>query len=195
MRGEAADALGFSGSCRDAQCSRFLAITAAPGVDAAEAVQPYLSENIAFAVPTPPAEVEQLRAVDGLPRVLALILGLIAVLAVTHAAAVTVRRRRGDLAMLRVLGFSGRQLRRVVTVQVAVLALGGAVIGVVLGVALGRLLWTEVADSVPLPAVITFPVAALLLVPLVITVLAQIGASLSRRSAGRVRPALALRAE
>lgn len=195
MRGEAADALGFSGSCVDAECSRYLAVTTVPGVDATEAVQPYLSDAVAFVTPAPPAEVERLRAIDGLPRVLALILVFIAVLALTHAAAVTVRRRRADLAMLRVLGFSGRQLRRAVTVQVTVLALGGAVIGVVLGVALGRLLWTAVADSVPLPAVITFPATALVVVPLAIAGLAQLGASLSRRSAGRVRPALALRAE
>lgn len=116
-------------------------------------------------------------------------------LAVTHAAAVTVRRRRADLAMFRVVGFSGRQLRRVVTVQVAVLALGGAIAGAVLGVAVGRLLWGAVADSVPIPTVVTFPAAALAAVPLGIAALAQLGASLSRRSAGRVRPALALRVE
>ncbi len=195
MRREAADAIGFSGSCGDAECSRYLALTTVPGTSVAKAAKPYISDAVSLVTPTPPAQVERLRAVDGLPRVLAVMLGIIAVLAVTHAAAVTVRRRRGDLAMLRVLGLYGRQLRHVVTVQVAVLALGGAVVGAVLGVAVGRQLWAAVADSVPLPVVITFPATALVVVPLGIAVLAQLGASLSRRSAGRVRPALALRAE
>ena len=148
---------------------------------------PYLSDDVSLVSPSPPAQVERLRAVDGLPRALAAVLGIIAVLAVTHAAAVTVRRRRRDLAMLRVLGLYGRQLRHIVTVQVAVLALGGAVVGVVLGVALGRVLWGAVADSVPLPVVIAFPAAAVVAVPLAIAALAQLGASLSRRSAGRLR--------
>ena len=196
MDREAADALGFSGDCpADAECSRYLGITTVPGTSVTDAVEPYLSDAVSLVTPSPPGQVERLRAVDGLPRALAVVLGIIAVLAVTHAAAVTVRRRRGDLAMLRVLGLYGRQLRRVVTVQVAVLALGGAVIGVVLGVALGRLLWTAVADSVPLPVVIAFPATAVVVVPVAIAVLAQLAASLSRRSAGRVRPALALRAE
>lgn len=196
MDRDAADTLGFSGDCpADAECSRYLGLTTVPGTRVTDAVEPHLSDAVSLVTPTPPGQVERLRAVDGLPRALALVLGIIAVLAVTHAAAVTVRRRRAELAMLRVLGLYGRQLRRVVTVQVAVLALGGAVIGVVLGLALGRLLWTAVADSVPLPVVITFPATAVVVVPLAIAVLAQLATSLSRRSAGRVRPALALRAE
>jgi len=196
MRAEAADAIGWSGVCDgESECSRYLGFTTVPGTRADAATEPYVSDSVSLVTPTPPAQVERLRAVDSLPRALAMVLGLIAVLAVAYAASITVRRRRGDLAMLRVLGLEGRQLRRVVTVQVAVLALGGAVVGVVLGVAVGRLLWTAVADSVPLPAVIAFPPAALVIVPLLIAGVSQVAASLSRRAAGRVRPALALRAE
>ena len=196
MRREAAEAIGFSGRCEsDDECSRYLGFRVAARTSVAAAVAPYLSDDVSLVSPSPPAQVERLRAVDGLPRALAAVLGIIAVLAVTHAAAVTVRRRRRDLAMLRVLGLYGRQLRHIVTVQVAVLALGGAAVGVVLGVALGRVLWGAVADSVPLPVVIAFPVAAVVAVPLAIAVLAQLGASLSRRSAGRLRAGLALRAE
>ena len=196
MRREAAEAIGFSGRCEsDDECSRYLGFRVAASTSVADAVAPYLSDDVSLVTPSPPAQVERLRAVDGLPRALAAVLGIIAVLAVTHAAAVTVRRRRRDLAMLRVLGLYGRQLRHIVTVQVAVLALGGAVVGVVLGVALGRVLWGAVADSVPLPVVIAFPVAAIVAVPLAIAALAQLGASLSRRSAGRLRAGIALRAE
>ena len=122
-------------------------------------------------------------------------LAVVSVITLAHAAAVTVRRRRRDLAMLRVLGFSGRDLRNTVRVQVAALSLVGAVVGVVLGLGLGRQLWRGVASSVSIPTVIALPAPAIVLVPLVIAVLAQIGAAFSRRAAGRIPAAIALRAE
>jgi hypothetical protein len=195
MRSVAADALGFGGSCEEAECSHYLGVSARPGTAITTAVKPYVSDEVSFAAPAPPAQIERLSAVDQLPRAVAVALGLLAILAVSYASSATVRRRRRDLAMLRVWGLPSRQLRRVVTIQVAVLALGGAVVGAVLGVALGRLLWTAVAESVPLPVAIDYPAAAIVLVPAVIAALAQVGASLARRSAGRVRPATALRAE
>ena len=67
--------------------------------------------------------------------------------------------------------------------------------GVVLGVALGRQLWIAVAETTYLPTVISFPAASVILVPLVIALVAHLGAAMSRRAAGRVPAALALRTE
>jgi hypothetical protein len=196
LRGEAADAIGFTWTCDgDVACSRHLAVSAAPGVDIADAVAPHLSEDVGFYPATPPSEVDRLRAVEGLPRVLAGTLGVLAVIAIVHTAAVTVRRRRRDLAVLRALGLSSRGLRGAVTVQVAALAVSGGVVGVVLGVAAGRQLWTAVASATYLPAVITFPPASVVVVPLAIALAAHVGALLSRRAAGRVPAALTLRTE
>jgi hypothetical protein len=190
------DALGFDGTCADAEpCSRGLAVTSADGVDLDAAVAPYLPSGLSFVEPSAPSEVLRLTAVDRLPRIVAAFLGVVSVITLAHAASVTVRRRRRDLAMLRVLGFVQRDLRNSVRVQVAALSLLGATLGVVLGLAVGRQLWSGVASRVSLPAVITVPVATIFLVPLVIALLAQIGAALSRRAAGRVSTAVALRAE
>jgi hypothetical protein len=201
LRGDAADAIGFTGTCdADVACSRHLAVHAAPGLDLTGALEPHLSDErasdeLAFHPASPPSEVDRLTAVESLPRTLAGVLGVLAVIAIVHTSSVTVRRRRRDLAVLRALGLSSRGLRGAVTVQVAALALTGGVAGVVLGVALGRQLWIAVAETTYLPAVISFPAASVILVPLAIALLAHLGAALSRRAAGRVPAALALRAE
>ena len=58
-----------------------------------------------------------------------LILALLAAAAVSYATATTVRRRRGDLAVLRVLGMTGRQVRLVISVAVVSLTLARALLG------------------------------------------------------------------
>ena len=72
-----------------------------------------------------PGEVQQLSAVDRIPWLLAGFLGLLGVASVGHAAWMTVRRRRRDLALLRTLGFTAAQLRSAVAVQVSVLVVAG----------------------------------------------------------------------
>ena len=155
---ETAEALGFDGTCSDEEpCSRGFAVTVADGHDVQAAVEPYLPAGYTMVEPSPPSEVVRLTAIDRLPRMVAVFLGVISVITLAHAAAVTVRRRRRDLAVLRVLGFCRRDLRNAVRVQVAALSVLGGVLGVVLGLALGRQLWLSVAGSVSLPAVITAP--------------------------------------
>ena len=193
---DALDALGFDGACEDSEpCSRGFAVTAADGVDVDEASRPYLGRGLNFVAPSASSEVVRLTAVDRLPRSVAGFLAVVSVITLLHAAAVTVRRRRRDLAMLRVLGFSGRDLRNTVRVQVAALVArrrGGRRrprprVG---PPALARRGEQRVA-----PPVIELPAPAIVLVPLVIAVLAQIGAAFSRRAAGRIPAAIALRAE
>lgn len=58
----------------------------------------------------PPSDIANLQRIDGIPRALALVLALLAVLAVGHALVVTVRRRGRDLAVLKVLGFQRGQV-------------------------------------------------------------------------------------
>ena len=127
-------------------------ITVAEGHDVEAAVEPYLPAGYTMIEPSPPSEVVRLTAIDRLPRLVAVFLGVISVITLAHAAAVTVRRRRRDLAVLRVLGFCRRDLRNAVRVQVAALSVLGGVLGVVLGLALGRQLWRSVAGSVSLPS-------------------------------------------
>ena len=158
--------------------------------------RPYLARGLDFVAPSPSSEVVRLTAVDRLPRLVAGFLAVVSVITLAHAAAVTVRRRRRDLAMLRVLGFC-----RPRPPQHRARPGGGALAPRRGGrrrartrrwVASSGAAWPS---SVSLPTVITLPAPAIVLVPLVIAVLAQIGAAFSRRAAGRIPAAIALRAE
>jgi ABC-type lipoprotein release transport system permease subunit len=107
----------------------------------------------------------------------------------------SVRRRRRDLAVLKTLGFTRRQLAGTVAWQASVAAVVGIGVGMPLGVALGRFLWILFARqiyAVPAPAV---SVGTLALVALGTILLANLAAAMPGRSAGRTAAALALRTE
>ena len=196
MRSDAASALDFD--CDEqSSCYQNVAVIAAPGVDI-EVLRDRYSDpdaDLAVDLPSPPGEIERLEAVEQLPRYLAVFLAVLAAVSVTYVSAMTVRRRRGDLAVLRVLGMTAADVRSVVTYQVLALTVSGAVVGAGLGVAVGRQVWRVIAADVSVPFAPRLPLAAVLLVPVATLALTQATASFSRRSAGRIKPAIALRTE
>ena len=126
------------------------------GVDVQEAVAELGidAEDVSFAAP--PAEVERLEQVGGLPRLLAAFLVALAALSVAHALWQTVRRRRHELAVLRAIGFDRRQVRWAITWQSATIGLAGALVGVPLGLAAGRVGWSLLARELGIqPGVLT----------------------------------------
>jgi ABC-type lipoprotein release transport system permease subunit len=144
---------------------------------------------------TRPQEIDQLRQVRTLPRVLAAFLFLVALLAVGHALTVTVRQRRRDLATVRSLGATPIQARGAIAWQASILCTAGAIVGLPVGVLLGRVLWAVLArsygvsDSVAVPAVVLFGVLP------VSVLLANLLAYLPGRRAATLRPALFLGGE
>ena len=144
------------------------------------------------AVPSRLRELEQLAR---LPLLLAAFLGLLAVTAVGHAVATAVRRRRHDLAVLRAIGLTRGQTRRIALVQATVLALIGLVVGVPLGVAVGRALWRSVAESTPVLHIPPLAGLALLLIPPVAVALANVLAAWPSQRAARLRVGEVLRTE
>lgn len=193
-----ATALDVAPSCNvDSSCVTNLALQLVPGVRLTDIVTRYAdpAAQVSVGVPTPPGEVERLTAVERLPWFLAGFLALLAGTSVINAAGTMVRRRRRDLALLRVIGMSAAQLRAVVAMQVLALTVAGAALGDLLGVILGRQVWRSVVDSVSLPFSASVPPLAVLLVPIAAVGLTQLAATFSRRSAGRTHAALALRTE
>ena len=69
---------------------------------------------------------------------LALFFALVAVATVAHALVTTVRRRKHDLAVLRSMGLTRRDSRLAIVWQSTLLAIVGIVIGVPLGIVVGR---------------------------------------------------------
>jgi ABC-type lipoprotein release transport system permease subunit len=107
----------------------------------------------------------------------------------------SVNRRRRDLALLRTLGFTSRQLVATVASQASVAAVVGVVLGVPIGIVAGRWLWTLFANSVYVVPEPTIPVLSVVIVSLGAIVLANIVAALPGRSAAKTSTARILRGE
>ncbi len=142
-----------------------------------------------------PAQIVNYRSIGATPVILAggLALGAIVALALTLVA--SVRHRRRDLALLKALGFTPRQLAAVVAWQSTVTAVVGVIVGVPLGIVIGRQLWTVFArniNAVPDP---TVPVLSVVLVALGALVFANVVAAIPGRIAARTPTAMVLRAE
>ena len=135
------------------------------------------------------------RTMGNTPALLGAGLALGAVVALGLTLIATVRRRRRDLAVLRTLGFNGRQLASIVAWQSSVAVAIGTVVGVPMGIILGRFLWSLFAneiDAVPSPSV---PVTSVVIIVVGGLVLANVVAALPGRLAARTPTALLLRAE
>jgi ABC-type antimicrobial peptide transport system permease subunit len=142
-----------------------------------------------------PVQIVNYRSTGATPVVLAggLAAGAIVALALTLVA--SVRHRRRDLALLKALGFTPRQLTAVVAWQATVTAAVGVIVGIPVGIILGRQLWTLFArniDAVPDP---TVPVVSVILVGIGALVFANLVAALPGRIAARTPTAFVLRAE
>ena len=122
----------------------------------------------------PLQQLAEIQDVQTLPLFLGGFLLVLAAGAVGHALATAVRRRRHDVAVLRALGMTRRQCRQMVVTQASVLALVGLLFGVPLGLALGRVLWRQVAESTPLAYQPPLALLALLLVTPVALLLANL---------------------
>ena len=117
------------------------------------------------------------------------------VVVVASGTVTTVRRRRRDLAMLSGLGFVRRQVSASLAWQATAVAVPALLLGVPLGVAVGRwarrltadALWVDTGPRIPLAAGVLVAVAALIVIDL-----AALAAGALVRAA---TPAAALRAE
>ena len=142
-----------------------------------------------------PAQIVDYRTIGATPVVLATGLAAGAVFALALTLIASVRRRRRDLAVLKTLGLTRRQLGLAVAWQATVDTLVGAVAGIPLGILFGRELWTLFArdiNAVPQP---TVPAVALVLVGVGTIVVGIIAATWPGRSAATTPPALVLRSE
>jgi ABC-type antimicrobial peptide transport system permease subunit len=142
-----------------------------------------------------PAEIADSGTLRATPLVLASALAAGAVLALGLTLIASVRRRRRDLALLKVLGFTRRQVAATLAWQSSIAALIGVVVGVPVGVLVGRELWLLFARSInAVPDPVT-PVASAVLVGVGALVFAVLVSWIPGRSAARTPPALILRSE
>jgi hypothetical protein len=110
--------------------------------------------------PTVPGAVRNLQRVSSWPALLSLIVVLLALTAFIHALVVTVRRQRGQLAVLQALGFRRCQISATVSWYVTALLVPALVIGAPLGVVAGRWGWSVFAANLGVPPIPIVPLAA-----------------------------------
>ena len=129
------------------------------------------------------------------PLALAALLALLAAGTLAQTLVTSVRSRRRDLAVLKTLGFVQHQVRGAVAWQATTLAVVSLLLGLPIGLALGRWAWVAFADSIGV-----IPAVAIGVLPLVLTavgtlILANAVASVPARVAARTRPSSVLRSE
>ena len=171
-------------------------VTYVPGVDRRAALASIKRDfGTVVLQRTPAQDVQDLAHVDALPGLLAALLVLLAIATLAHNLLASVRRRRRAVATLKVIGLERPQLAAAVLWQMWALAMVGVVVGVPLGVLLGRWAWRFVATqigSVQQPAVPVAIVGVSVLIAAIITTLVAIVPAVT---AARVQPATALRQE
>ncbi len=167
-----------------------------PGTDAASAsARITAATGLPLDPPATPSDVVNLHHVRLFPTLIGLFLALLAIGAVGHALATAVHRRRRDMAVLRVLGLTGPQVRATVAWQATTLAVGGLLFGIPLGYALGRSLWRAVAERTPVQYAPPLALLTLLLVTPISVLTVTLLAAYPGHRAVRQRLSSVLRAE
>ena len=163
--------------------------------DAFGATNPCAGQFVSVVGAQRPAEIVNYQSIGGTPALLAAGLAVGAGVALGLTLTASVRRRRRDLALFKTLGFSGRQLMSAVAWQSTTSVGIGTLVGVPLGIIVGRSLWNLFARAiyvVPAPSV---PAAVIVLIVIGSLVLANVVAAIPGRIAARTPTALLLRAE
>jgi hypothetical protein len=142
-----------------------------------------------------PAEIVNYRSTGSTPAFLGAGLAAGAVVALGLTLIASVRRRRRDLALLKTLGFTGRQLASAVAWQSSIAVVIGTAVGVPLGIVLGRIVWDLFAHQINVVPAPSVPVLLVVLIALGALVVANLVAAIPGRLAARTPTALLLRAE
>ena len=129
------------------------------------------------------------------PLILGVILAIFGAATLTHLLVVSVGRRRREMGLLKALGFVSRQVGATVYWQATTVTLVGLVVGVPIGIALGRVIWRAFALNigvVPDPVVDLWVIAGLMAAVLLGAAVLSLGPAVA---AARARPSRLLRTE
>jgi ABC-type lipoprotein release transport system permease subunit len=142
-----------------------------------------------------PDEVGDFGRIENMPLYIALLAIGAAAAALAHALVTRVRRGRRDLAVLKTLGFTRAQVAGTVAWEATVIVAAAVIVGLPLGVAIGRFTWRLFANDLGVAPEVVVPVLPVLLVVPVALVLANTLAAVPGWLAARIGPAAALRTE
>jgi hypothetical protein len=143
----------------------------------------------------PARDVENLVRVDTLPWLLAVLLVGLAITTLVHTLTAAVRRRSRELAILKSLGFERNQLAASLMWQTWTLAFIGVMVGVPLGVVIGRAAWRAVAGNIGSVQQEVIPAGVIAVLVALSAVAVTVVACVPAWLATRVDPATALRTD
>ena len=142
-----------------------------------------------------PTQLANFGGLSGFPIAFSVLFVLAGLAMLAHALLTSIRRRRRELALMMVLGFSRGQIVASVAWQATTIAVVGLAVGLPLGAALARFGWNVFATDLAVLPRPVIPVWQLAVMVPATLVLANLVAALPASLAARTRPAVALRAE
>jgi putative ABC transport system permease protein len=109
---------------------------------------------------------------------------VIALLGITNTMALSVLERTQEIGLMRAIGMTRRQTRKMIRREAAVVSLFGALLGVVIGVGFGWLAVIAIPDS--LVSQLSIPTVTLLIYVIIATIAGLLAASFPARRAARL---------
>ena len=170
-----------------------LVLVPGPGRDATIARLRAMADGPSTAVT--PAEVTNFGGVSSLPFLIAAVFGVAAAAALAHALLTSLRRRRRDLAVLKTLGFTRRQVMETIACQATTIAAVGLLVGLPLGLGIARFAWYVFASNLGVVPEAVVPFGPTVLIVPAAVLLANLVAALPASAAARTPAAAVLRAE
>jgi len=171
-----------------------LLVSVAPGRSGHATVDHYLNTYASdVALPTTPTSLVNFGEAVNFPLIFGIILAVFGAATLAHFLIVSVSRRRREIGLLKALGFVRSQVASTVIWQASTITLVGLVIGLPLGIVIGKGIWILFATNlgvVPVPWVQLWVVAALAAGVIVVANLLALGPAVA---ATRAKPGELLR--
>jgi ABC-type antimicrobial peptide transport system permease subunit len=142
-----------------------------------------------------PSSIKSVTRVRAIPFVLAAVLAALALLTVGHVMLTSMRGRRRDLAILRSLGADRSWITRAVHWQATVLTVLPVVVGIPLGIVIGRVVFVAFADSMGAVNDAAIPLLSIAVGAVAVVAVANGVAAMVSQRTRRREPALLLQSE
>jgi ABC-type lipoprotein release transport system permease subunit len=142
-----------------------------------------------------PTDIVNFGRVEATPYLLGAVLAALSAATLAYVLVSAIRRRRRELAILKTLGFERGQVRATVGWQATTYVVIALLIGVPIGLAVGRWVWDLFANELGVVSEPQFPWLGVALVIPAALVIANLVAAVPAAVAARTRPAIVLRSE
>ena len=132
-----------------------------PGPRGQAVINHYLNEYSSATLRVTPTSLVNFGEAVNFPLIFGVMLAVFGAATLAHLLVVSVSRRRREIGLLKVLGFVNAQVTMAVAWQATTVALVGIVVGVPMGVVIGRAIWTAFTDNLGAVPVVVLPILVL----------------------------------